>query len=127
MVHSILVRNNLHNYGLFLGEFGHHTLPAIHCLLTCKKEELYRAVLLKILEIFPLLSPKFATSDWKKAAINAIRSCSKNITLSVCMYHFDQRTIDHVKTHKLGRLYKTHVDFRQSINLILSILAKKLT
>ena len=46
-----------------LGKFGHHTFPAIHCLLIFKKEELYRAVLLKILEIFPLLSPKFAMSD----------------------------------------------------------------
>ena len=99
-------------------KFGHHTFPAIHCLLTCKKEELYRAVLLKILEIFPLLFPKFAMSDWEKAAINAIRSCFKNITLSGCMFHFDQRITDHVKTHELGRLYKTHVDFRQFIKVI---------
>ena len=62
------------------GKFGRHTFPTIHCLWTCKNEELYRALLLKILEIFPLLSPKFTISDWDKTARNAMRTCFKNIT-----------------------------------------------
>ena len=37
------------------------------------------------------------------------------------MFHFDQKIIDHVKTHKLGRLYKTHVNFRQFIKAILAL------
>ena len=103
------------------GKFGIHTFPAIHCLLTCKKEELYRAVLLKIRERFPILSPKFAMSDWEKAARNAIKTCFDNITLRGCMFLFNQRIIDHIKTHKLGRLYKNNADFRQFIRAILAL------
>ena len=52
------------NFGIFQRD----TFPAIHCLLTCKKEELYIAVLSKILQYIPQLSPKFSMPDWEKAA-----------------------------------------------------------
>ena len=83
------------------GIFQRHTFPAIHCLLTCKKEELYIAVLSKILQCIPQLSPKFSMSDWEKAARNAIKICFNNISFSVCMFHYNRRIIDHIKTHKL--------------------------
>lgn len=37
------------------------------------------------------------------------------------MFHFNQRIIDHIKTHKLERLYKNNADFRQFIRAILAL------
>ena len=37
------------------------------------------------------------------------------------MFHYNQRIIDHIKRHKLGRLYKTDDEFRQFINAILAL------
>ena len=104
-----------------LGIFQRNTFLAIHCLLTCKKEQLYITVLSKKLQCIPQLSPKFSMSDWEKAARNAIKSCFNNIYFSGCMFHYNQRIIDHIKTHKLGPLYKTHNEFRQFIKAILAL------
>ena len=118
---SLLVRSNLYNYGPFWGKFGGHTFPVIHCLLTCKKEELYRAVLEKIQELIPQHSPIFATSDWEKGARNAIKACYRNISLKGCMFHYNQRIIEHIKTHKLRRLYNAHQEFRKVLKAILAL------
>ena len=87
----------------YFWKFGIHTLPAIHCRLNC-----YRAML-KNAKNIPLLSPKFAMSDWEKATRNVIKTCFNNIALSECILHLNQRIIDHIKTHKLGRLYKNEL------------------
>ena len=54
-------------------EFGRYVLPAIHCLLTSKSEQIYIATLLKIKELLPQLSPSSAMSDWEGGARNAIK------------------------------------------------------
>ena len=52
-----------------------HVIPAIHCLLTEKSEELCQAVLSKIQEIPPQFQPQIAMSDWEQAARNALKRC----------------------------------------------------
>ena len=42
---------------------GRHTLPAIHCLMTHKDEQLYTAVILKIQSLLPQLQPTNIMSD----------------------------------------------------------------
>ena len=103
------------------GILQQHTMPAIHCLLTYKKEKLYKAVILEFQTLLPQISPIFAMSDWEKVARNAIRGCFNNINLSGCMFHYNQRIIDHIKTHLLGRLYKNHEEFRRFIRAILAL------
>ena len=75
---------------------------------------------MKIQTLLPQISPKFA-SDWEKAALNAIKGCFNNINLSRCMFHYNQRIMDHIKTHLLGRLYKNHEEFRRFIRAILAL------
>ena len=95
--------------------FQRYTIPAIHCLLTCNKEELYIAVLSKILQCIPQLSPKFSMSDLEKATRNATKSCFNNISFSGCMFYYNQRITDHIKTHKLGRLIRHMMNFAISL------------
>ena len=104
------------------GIFQQHTLPAILCLLTSKKEKLYKAVIMKIQTLLPQISPKFAMSDLEKTACNTIKGCFNNIHLSGCMFHYNQIIMDHIKTHHLlGRLYKNHEEFRRFIRAILAL------
>ena len=60
-------------------------------------------------------------SDWEKAARNAIQNCFDNVSLSGCMFHFNQRIINHIKTHKLGHLYKNNADLPHFIRAILAL------
>ena len=49
-----------------------HTLPAIHCLMTGKEEQLYVAVLEKICSLVPQFQPRVCMSDWEAATRNAL-------------------------------------------------------
>ena len=69
----------------------------------------------------PQHSPKFAMFDWEKAARNVIETCYNNIYLKGCMFHYNQRIIDHIKSHKLSRLYNTHEEFHQFLKAILAL------
>ena len=66
---------------------GQHVLPAIHCLLTGKSEELYQAVLSKIQQILPQFQPQIAMSDWEQAERNAYKT---GIKLQGCWFHYTQ-------------------------------------
>ena len=70
-----------------------HVLPAIHCLLTGKSEELYKyqAVLSKIQEILPQFLPQIAMSDWEQAARNGFKTLFNGIKLRGCWFHYTQR------------------------------------
>ena len=52
---------------------GKHTLPAIHCLMTAKTQELYQAVLEIIYTNIPQFRPLASMSDWEPAARNAFK------------------------------------------------------
>ena len=53
-------------FTIFLQE-GHHSLPAIHVLMSKKSESLYDAVLQKVTELMPNFKPKLAVGDYGKA------------------------------------------------------------
>ena len=104
-------------FGIFL----QHTLLAIYCLLTSKIEKLFKVVIIKIQILLPQISPKFAMSDWEGCSW-CITGCFNNIYLSGCMFHYNQRIIDYIKTHLIGRTYKNHEEFRRFIRAILALL-----
>ena len=79
---------------------GRHAIPAIHCLLTNKDEELYRAVLEKIREIIPQLEPGVVKSDWEQEARNAFKQVYPGIRLNECWFHYTQAIWR--KTQKCG-------------------------
>ena len=54
-----------------------HALPVIHCLMTGKDEELYKAIMLNIRSLLPELNPTSSMSDWEPAPRNALKEVSK--------------------------------------------------
>ena len=79
---------------------GRNTLPAIHCLLTAKNQELYQAVLESLKEHIPLFTPIASMSDWEPASRNAFRQIYPQIRIFGCWFHYTQRIWG--KTQKLG-------------------------
>ena len=77
-----------------------HSLPAIHCLMTGKSQDLYQAVLETISTKLPHFKPLASMSDWEPAASNAIREVFPHIHVYDCWFHFAQRIW--MKTQKLG-------------------------
>ena len=53
---------------------GRHTLPAIHCLMTSKSQDLYRSILENLRIKAPGFYPSASMSNWEPAARNANRS-----------------------------------------------------
>ena len=47
---------------------GRRTLPALHCLITSKPQELYQTILEKIRATIPQFKPLTSMSDWEAAA-----------------------------------------------------------
>ena len=69
---------------------GRHTLPAIHCLMTAKSQDLYKAVLESICAKIPQFKPVASMSDWELAARNAIKEVYPLITIYGCWFHYTQ-------------------------------------
>ena len=69
--------------------FGRHVLPAIYCLLKGKQEEIYTAVLARIQELLPQLTPNNGMSDWERGARNAVKTFP-GIRLRGCHSHYSQ-------------------------------------
>ena len=60
------VPNQLYQLWTILFCVGRHCLPAIHCLMTSKEEELYTAVIHKIKSLLPQFLPLSTMSDWEQ-------------------------------------------------------------
>ena len=70
---------------------GRHVIPCIHCLLTSKKEtSVFPALLYKIHEYLPQLSPTHGMSDWERAARNAVTTVFPGTHLHGCHFHSPQ-------------------------------------
>ena len=67
---------------------GRHTLPAIHCLMTAKSQELNKAVLESISAKIPQFKPLASMSDWEPTARNAIKEVYPQITIHGCWFHY---------------------------------------
>ena len=79
---------------------GRHTLPAVHCLLTAKTQELYQAVLDCICINIPQFQPLASMSDWEPAARNAFKLVFPQAKNFGCWFHYTQRIW--AKSQKLG-------------------------
>ena len=71
------------------GAIGRHTLPAIHCLMTAKSQELYKAVLDTIRARTSHFKPSASMSDCEPPAPkNALKEIHPKI--HACWYHYTQ-------------------------------------
>ena len=98
-----------------------HVLPAIHCLLTGKSEELYQAVLSKIQEILPQFQPQIAMSDWEQAARNAFKTLFIGIKLQGCWFHYTQRIWKKVQKVNLATTYTNNGAFQNYLRCIMAL------
>ena len=77
-----------------------YSLPAIYCLMTGKSQDLYEAVIGKIVSSIPNFRPLASMSDWEPAARNAMKKALPQLELYGCWFHFTQRIW--AKTQKVG-------------------------
>ena len=100
---------------------GRHTMPAIHCIMTSKSQELYTAVLEDLASLIPQFQPKGSMSDWEPAPRNAFKEIYPQMKLYGCWFHFTQRI--GAKTQKLGltQSFKENVQVSKFIRLLMAI------
>ena len=79
---------------------GRYTLPGIHCLMTAKDQNLYKAVLNDIRKLISQFQPEVTMSDWEAAPRNAVKEIYPNVKNYGRWFHFSQRVWQ--KTQKLG-------------------------
>ena len=60
---------------------GRNSLPAIHCLMSSKSQDLYKAVWEKIANEVPLFRLLASMSDWEPAARNAFKAVYPEIKM----------------------------------------------
>ena len=100
---------------------GQHVLPAIHCLLTGKSEELYQAVLSKIQEILPQFQPQIGLSDWEHAARNAYKTLFNGIKLQGFCFHYTQQIWKKVQKVNLATTYTINGTIQNYIRCIMAL------
>ena len=79
---------------------GRHTIPAIHCLMTAKTQDLYRAVLESLITHIPAFKPVASMSDWERGSRNAFKDVFPQIRIYGCLFHYTQCIW--AKVQKLG-------------------------
>ena len=75
-------------------------MPAIHCLMTSKSQELYTGILENLVANIPQIKPMASMSDWEPAPRNAFKEIYPQIKIYGCWFHFTQCIW--AKTQKLG-------------------------
>ena len=96
-------------------------MPAIHCLLTSKSEDIYTATLLKIKQLAPQLSPSSAMGDWEPAARNAIKTAYPSISLYGCWFHHNQAIWKKITKLGLVKEYHANDSFKNFLKSIMNL------
>ena len=100
---------------------GRHTMPAIHCFMTSKSQELYTAILKDLAVHVPQFQPIAPMSDWDPAARNAFREIYPPMKIYGCWFYFTQRSW--AKTQKLGlsQSFKNNARIAKLIRQLMAI------
>ena len=108
------------NFGQFFARFGRHILPVIHCILTGKLEEIYTAVLVRIHELVPQLTPINELSNWEKADRNAVKTQFLGIHLRGCHFHYSQSVWRKIQKLGLSNANHTNSEFKTLIRTFMA-------
>ena len=100
---------------------GRYSLPGIHCLMTNKDQELYKAVLHEIRTLVPHFQHLVSMSDWEAAPRNAFKEAYPNVRNFGCWFHFTKRIWQ--KTQKIGlaQTYYENHDFATYVRCLMAI------
>ena len=107
-------------FTIFLS-IGRNTIPAIHCLMTNKDEELYTAVIITIKELIPQLQPTKAMSDWERGSRNAFKHVYPETRLYGCWFHYTQAIWKHIQQYGLASSYRDITDLKTFVRQIMAI------
>ena len=117
---KLIALNNKIKYTIFIQE-QHHAFPAIHFLMSSKNENLYTAVLQKIVEMIPDFQPELAVGDYEKASRNTFRKIFPSITVSGFLFHYSKAIWKKVKKLQLSSTYSKNTSLNEWIKFVISL------
>ena len=91
---------------------GRHTIPAIHCLMRNKDEELYYAVILKIKELFLNYNLQAKCLIGKRGSRNAFKHVYPGTRLYGCWFHYTQATWKQIQKYGLASSYRDIIELK---------------
>ena len=100
---------------------GTHTLPAIHCLMTHKDEELYTEVILKIKDLFPQFQPTNIMSDWERGSRNSFKHVYPGTRINGCWFHYTQAIWRKIQKYGLTSCYRNNPELTIFVKKIMAI------
>ena len=103
------------------GIFGDSCLPIVHALTTCRTEELYMAILEKLLELNTAFSPVTIMGDYEQASQNAFRRCFPDADIGGCIFHFARAIWRKAQKLGLADTYKTAPEFQILLKRLMSL------
>ena len=98
-----------------------HVIPAIHCLLTGKTQELYEAILFRIQSLVPQFHPEKSMSDWETAPRNAFKAAYNGIKLQGCWFHYTHRIWKMVQKCNLVEVFNNNPSFKNFLRLVMAL------
>ena len=100
---------------------GRHTMPAIHCLMTSKSQELYSAILQDLVTHVPQFQPIASMSDWEPAVRNAFKEFYPQMKVYGCWFHFAERIWAETQKLGLSQSFKNNVHVAKFIRQPMAI------
>lgn len=93
----------------------------LYCLLTNKTAATYERVLVEILKLVPLASPKTILIDFEKAAMNAMSAAFPNARITGCYFHLCQSVIRKVNEIGLKVDYENNNEVRGYVRCLAAL------
>ena len=103
------------------GDYKGHVLPLFHVLMTNKTQALYEKVFEGIKDMFPQFSPDAFMSDFETGLMNAIQKSFDCLSITGCLFHFDQSLYRRVGKLGLIKEYRINEDFKKWIGLFVAL------
>ena len=100
---------------------GRHALPALHCLMTVKSQDLYKAVLEDISVKIPQFKPQSSMLDWEPAARNAIKEMYPQIAICGCWFHYTQCIWRKIQKLGLSSTFKNDIRVQTFVKQLMAI------
>ena len=96
-------------------------LPAIHCLMTSKSQELYIAILDRNFSNLPNFKPMTVLSDWESAPRNSFKEIYPNININGCWFHYTQHIWAKVQKLGLTQSFHDNIEITKFVKQLMAI------
>ena len=100
---------------------GRHTIPALHCLMPAKTQELYRGVIDSLVAYIPEFRPLAYISVWEQAPRNAFEQVFPQIRIYACLFHNTERIWSKVQKLGLTHGFNSNLEISMFTRLLMTI------